>query len=162
MSSATHQQAVAVYEELLDAWNRQDAAAFAELFGPNGQVTGFDGSQMRGPAEIASELAAIFAQHRTATYVAKVREIRSLAPTVVLVRAIVGMIPPGASALNPAVNAIQSVVLVTDGSSSKPRIVHFQNTPAAFHGRPRLVEAMTEELSRVHEAGLTVAGGNER
>ena len=159
MDSSAHQQAVVVYRELLDAWNRQDAAAFAGLFGPEGQVTGFDGSEMRGPAEIASELRAIFAHHRTAAYVAKVREVRSLAPTVTLLRAIVGMIPPGASTLNPAVNAIQSVVLLTDGFSSTPRIVHFQNTPAAFHGRPQLVEAMTEELSRVYKAGLVVAAG---
>jgi uncharacterized protein (TIGR02246 family) len=159
MSSSMHQQAVAVYRELLGAWNRQDAAAFAELFGPDSQVTGFDGSQMRGLAEIASELGAIFAHHPTAAYVAKVREVRSLAPTVILIRAIVGMIPPGASKLNSALNAIQSVVLVTDGVSSTPRIVHFQSTPAAFHGRPHLVEAMTEELSRVHEAGLVVAAG---
>ena len=157
MPSVAHEQAVAVYTELLDAWNRRDADAFAALFAPEAQVTGFDGSQMTGPAGIASELGAIFAQHRTAAYVAKVREVRSLDATVTLLRAVAGMIPPGASALNPAVNAIQTLVLTTGQSSSRPQIVHFQNTPAAFHGRPQLVEAMTAELTRVHEAGLVVA-----
>ena len=158
MTALDHQDAaIAVYTELLEAWNRRDAAAFATLFTPDGQVTGFDGSQMSGPPEIASELGGIFAHHPTARYVAKVREVRALAPTVTLVRAIAGMIPPGGPALNPAVNAIQSVVLVTDSASAKPRIAHFQNTPAAFHGRPQLQEAMTRELTDVHEAGRVVA-----
>jgi uncharacterized protein (TIGR02246 family) len=157
MPSVAYEQAVAIYSELLNAWNRQDADAFAALFAPEAQVTGFDGSQMTGPAGIAAELGAIFAQHRTAAYVAKVREARSLDATVTLLRAVAGMIPPGASALNPAVNAIQTLVLTTGQSSSRPQIVHFQNTPAAFHGRPHLVEAMTAELTRVHEAGLVVA-----
>jgi uncharacterized protein (TIGR02246 family) len=159
MAPSAHEQAVAVYTALLNAWNRQDASAFAGLFAPTGHVTGFDGSQMSGPADIATELGAIFAQHRTAAYVAKVREVRSLAPSVTLLRAIVGMIPPGARALNPAVNAIQSVVLETDPSSSAQRIALLQNTPAAFHGRPHLVAEMTEELTRVHDAGLLVDAG---
>jgi uncharacterized protein (TIGR02246 family) len=95
MATSVHEQSVAVYTALLDAWNRQDASAFAALFTATGHVTGFDGSQMSGQAKIATELSAIFAQHRTASYVAKVREVRSLAPSVTLLRAIVGMIPPG-------------------------------------------------------------------
>ena len=154
---SVHEQAVAVYTALLDAWNRQDAPAFAALFAPDGHVTGFDGSQMNGPGEIANELGNIFAHHPTSAYVAKVREVRSLAPSVTLLRAIVGMIPPGASALKPDVNAIQSLVLVTDASSSDQRIAMLQNTPAAFHGRPQLVAEMTAELTKVHEAGLLVS-----
>lgn len=157
MTLSVHEPAVAVYVELLDAWNRQDASAFAALFTPTGHVTGFDGSQMSGPADIAAELGAIFAQHRTAAYVSKIREVRSLTPTVTLLRAIVGMIPPGAHALNPAVNAIQSLVFVTDTPSSKPRVALLQSTPAAFHGRPHLVSEMTDELTTVFEAGVLVA-----
>lgn len=156
MTPSVHEQAVAVYTALLDAWNRQDAPAFAALFAPDGHVTGFDGSQMSGPAAIATELGAIFAQHRTASYVAKVREVRALGPTVTLLRAIVGMIPAGGRALNPAVTAIQTLVLVAD-SSSRQRIAVMQNTPAAFHGRPHLAADMTDELTQVHEAGLLVA-----
>jgi len=159
MTPSVNEQAVATFTALLDAWNRQDAFAFAAQFAPDGHVTGFDGSQMSGPADIATELGAIFAQHRTASYVAKVREVRSLGPTVTLLRAIVGMIPPGARTLNPAVNAIQSLVLVTDPQTSSQRIALMQNTPATFHGRPHLVTEMTQELTRVHEAGLLVAAG---
>jgi uncharacterized protein (TIGR02246 family) len=159
MAPSVQEQALAVYTALLDAWNRQDAPGFAALFTRTGHVTGFDGSQMSGPEEIATELGAIFAHHRTAAYVAKIREVRSLAASVTLLRAIVGMIPPGTRALNPAVNAIQSVVLVTDPYSSSQRIALLQNTPAAFHGRPHLAAEMTEELTSVYEAGLLVAVG---
>ena len=148
--------AVAVYTQLLEAWNRQDAPAFAALFAADADVTGFDGSQMKGAPDIAEQLREIFAHHRTATYVAKVREVRALAPTVILLRAIAGMIPPGGTAVNPAVNAIQSLVLVSEGISTALRIAHFQNTPAAFHGRPELHDAMTAELTGAHEAGHVV------
>jgi len=148
--------AVAIYTELLEAWNRQDATAFAALFAADADATGFDGSQMKGAADIAAQLGEIFVHHRTASYVAKVREVRALAPTVTLLRAIVGMIPPGGAALNPANNAIQSLVLVAHADPSAPRIAHFQNTPAAFHGRPELHDAMTAELTSVHEAGHVV------
>src|SRR5689334_5090187 len=88
MTPSVREQTVAVYTAMLEAWNRQDAAAFAALFAPHGHVTGFDGSQMSGPRDIAAQLGEIFAQHRTASYVAKLREVRPLGPTVTLVRAI--------------------------------------------------------------------------
>lgn len=156
MPSLDDSAAVSVYRELLEAWNRQDAAAFAALFAQDGHATGFDGSQMSGSATIESDLAAIFTHHRTAAYVAKIREVRTLAPTVTLLLAIAGMVPPGGTALDPSKNVIQSLVLVSDGASSKPRIAHFQNTPAAFHGRPQLQEAMTQELTAVYEDGGVV------
>jgi len=151
--------AVAVYAALLTAWNERDAAAFAALFTADGHATGFDGSQMNGSTAIATELGAIFAHHPTSAYVAKVREVRELAPTVTLLRAIVGMVPPGTDALKPDVNAIQTLVLVADAPGAHPHIALLQNTPAAFHGRPDLVAAMTNELTRVREAGLLVATG---
>lgn len=149
--------AIAVYTALLTAWNNRDAAAFAALFTADGHATGFDGSQMNGASAIASELAAIFAGHPTNAYVAKVREIRQLAPTVTLLRAAAGMIPPGSSTPKADVNAIQNVVLVKTETDGELRIAMFQNTPAAFHGRPELVTEMTQELTRVHESGLVVA-----
>lgn len=159
MPFSEHTHAIAVYTALLAAWNRRDAAAFAALFTATGHVTGFDGSQMHGPGEIAAELGTIFAHHPTAAYVAKVREVRLLAPGATLLRAVVGMIPPGAAALNPATNAIQSLVLVSDAGDGSLRIAHFQNTPAAFHGRPHLADALTAELTTVWHAGQLVAAG---
>ncbi len=146
---------VALYRRLLEAWNQRDADAFASLFTADGSVVGFDGSQMNGAAQIAAELRAIFASHQTAAYVAKVREVRTLDSHAMLLRAVVGMAPPGTSELNPAVNAIQSVVLLE--TAGQPRIALLQNTPAAFHGRPELAEQLTGELTEVLRSGKIVA-----
>jgi hypothetical protein len=62
-------------------------------------------------------------------------------------RAVVGMVPPAQSDLNPAVNAIQT--LVAAKRDGKWRIALFQNTPAQFHGRPELVQQLTEELRQI-------------
>lgn len=133
-----------LYHQLLDAWNRRDAGAFAALFDEEGTSIGFDGSTMSGRAEIAATLGQIFADHVTATYVAKIRAIHSLAPDVALLRAVVGMVPPGKADINPAVNALQTIVAVRRGDTW--RIALLQNTPAQFHGRPEMAEALTHEL----------------
>src|SRR5262245_34324029 len=93
--NATLGETVGLYKELLDAWNAHDANAFAALFTESGSVVGFDGSAMNGREQIASTLGSIFGSHQTAQYVAKVREIRSLGADAVLVRSVVGMVPPG-------------------------------------------------------------------
>jgi uncharacterized protein (TIGR02246 family) len=145
---------LAVYRQLLDAWNRRDADGFAALFTDEGSCVGFDGSMMNGRVEIASTLRAIFDQHPTASYVAKVREVRALAPTIVLIRSVVGMVPPNKDELNPTVNAIQSLVIAGQGSDLT--IALLQNTPAAFHGRPELAEQLTSELTDVLRSGQIV------
>ena len=110
-------------------------------------VVGFDGSQMNGRVEIEDTLRQIFADHVTAAYVAKIRSVRFLTPDVAVLRAVAGMIPPGESDLNPAVNTVQTLVAVKGAGSW--RIAAFQNTPAAFHGRLELSAELTEELRQV-------------
>jgi uncharacterized protein (TIGR02246 family) len=139
-----------LYQELLACWNRRDAEGFAALFAEDGASVGFDGSSLNGPAEIATVLRQIFANHPTAAYVSIVRGIRFPTADVAILRADAGMIPPGQSDVNPAVNAIQ--VLVSVKQDGRWRITHFQNTPAAFHGRPELAERLTEELRSVLRA----------
>ena len=137
----------ACYRKLLYTWNVRDAAAFAALFTADGSAVGFDGSQMNGRREIATVLAGIFAGKPTATYVSKVREVREIAPGVALLRAVVGMLPPDDIELNPAVNAVQSVVFVEQ--DGEPQIALLQSTPAAFHGRPEVAAALTRELAEI-------------
>jgi uncharacterized protein (TIGR02246 family) len=74
----------------------------------------------------------------------KVKEVRFLSPEGAILRAIVGMVPPGQSDIAPQVNAIQT--LVAAKRNGQWRIALFQDTPAQFHGRPELVQQMTEEL----------------
>jgi hypothetical protein len=64
------------------------------------------------------------------------------------------MVPPGHSELNPALNAVQGMVAMTERDQWK--IASFHNTPAAFHGRPHLVKQQTEELAEVVRAGRIV------
>ncbi|HEY7272892.1 MAG TPA: SgcJ/EcaC family oxidoreductase [Actinoplanes sp.] len=143
-----------LYTRLLGAWNERDAGTFAALFGDDGAMIGFDGSQAAGP-EIRDHLQAVFAGHPTAAYVARVREVRSLAPGVALLRAAAGMVPPGGHDLNPAVNTLQTMLATRTGGEW--RIVLFQNTPAQFHGRPELTEQHLADLRPVVSAGQTVA-----
>ncbi len=142
-------EARALYRQVLDGWNKRSANGFAALFTNDGSVVGFDGSMLDGPAEIESVLRQIFANHPTAAYVAKVRSVRFLAPDVAVLRAVAGMVPPGQSDLNPAVNAVQT--LVAAKRDGKWRVVLFQNTPAQFHGRPDLFQQLTEELRQLLE-----------
>jgi hypothetical protein len=65
------------------------------------------------------------------------------------------MAPPGKMELNPAVNAIQSLVVLE--TAGQPRIALLQNTPAAFHGRPELAARLTGELTEVLRGGRVVA-----
>jgi methyltransferase (TIGR00027 family)/uncharacterized protein (TIGR02246 family) len=137
-----------LYHDLLEAWNRRDAAGMGALFTHDGSLVGFDGSQVDGgPKAIESHLAPIFAGHATPSYVAVLRELRDLAPKVVLVRAVSGMVPAGGRHLNAALNAIHTVVAVEGGKVW--RAAMFQCTPAAFHGRPDLSQALTDELRRL-------------
>ena len=136
-----------LYALLLDAWNRRSAADYAALFADDGTIIGFDGSVESGQQNIREHLAPIFAHHPTAAYVAKIREVRDLGPGVAVLRAIVGMIPPGATDLKPATNAHQTLIAVQQAGAW--RIVLFQNTPAQYHGRPDLIEAHTEELQHL-------------
>lgn len=141
-----------LFKTLLRAWNDREAHAFAALFASDGTLVGFDGSQMDGPETIAANLAGIFGNHSTAAYVANIREVRSLAPGVAVLRAVAGMVPRGTMEINPAVNAIQTVVAVNRQNAW--RIAVFQNTPAQFHGRPELSKALTEELQQLARGGL--------
>ncbi|MEA2828954.1 MAG: hypothetical protein QOG43_3393 [Actinomycetota bacterium] len=137
----------ALFRSLLAAWNDCDAAAFGRLFAADGTLVGFDGSPVDSRASITEHLAGIFADHRPGAYVAKVREVRELGSGPALLRAVVGMVPPGGSAIDPRLNAVQSLVVV-EGEGGL-RIAHFHTTPAAFHGRPDAVDALTDELQAV-------------
>ena len=150
----TRTAVLTLYTRLLEAWNSRDAATFAAQFAADGSTVGFDGSQLDGRDAIRSELARIFADHVTATYVAKVREVRALAPGAMLLRGVAGMVPPGQSALMAERNAVQSLVAVLEGG--EPRIAMYQNTPARFDGRPQLAEQLTAELTAVYHSSQIV------
>jgi uncharacterized protein (TIGR02246 family) len=143
-----------LYQELLKAWNEKNARKMADLIAENGNLVGFDGSQIDGRRQVESVLGKIFADHPTAAYVSIVRELRLLSPDVALLRAVAGMVPPGQSDINPAVNAVQSLIATKE--QGRWRIALFHNTPAAFHGRPELSEQLTEELRQAQRGSPPV------
>jgi uncharacterized protein (TIGR02246 family) len=143
---------IELYQWLLSAWNARDAKAYAALVHEKGTVIGFDGSQMNGSKEVESSLRRIFSHHPTAAYVAKIRDVRLLGAEVSLLVAVAGMVPPGQSDLDPSKNAIQCLTAQRD--AGRWQIASFQNTPAAFHGRPEVGQQLTDELRQVLHAGV--------
>lgn len=136
-----------LYLQLIEDWNKRNAEGMASLFAADGEMIGFDGSLVTGKDEIYSHLDPIFNNHPTAAFVTKIKNVRFLGSETAILRAIVGMVPPGKTDINPNVNAHQTLTAIrTDGYW---QIILFQNTPAQFHGRPELVEAMSEELRQV-------------
>ena len=133
-----------LYARLLEAWDKRNARDFALLFTSEGNLVGFDGSQVNGQLEVGAHLTEIFSHHQTPTYVSIVRDVRLIAPDVTLLRANTGLIPPGKDDIEPALNAVQSMVAAQKGGSWK--IALFHNTPAAFHERADLVKKLTDEL----------------
>jgi uncharacterized protein (TIGR02246 family) len=144
-------EATRLYDELIKAWNDHDGTAMAAPFAEDGVVIGFDGSQHSGKANIASQMAAIFADHETGRYVVNVRQVRPVGSQAAVLHAIAGLVPPGQTQIRAEANAHQT--LVAEERNGRWHIVLFQNTPAQFHGRPHLVEQMTRELQAIADNG---------
>lgn len=136
-----------LYDRLIDAWNKRNARDYALLFASNGSIVGFDGSQVNGQTEVGGHVSEIFSHHQTASYVTIVRDVRTIASDVTLLRANAGMVPPGKDDINPEMNAVQSMVAARKGG--KWEIALFQNTPAAYHERADLSKKLSDELRAV-------------
>lgn len=134
-----------LYFDLLDTWNRRDAAGMAALYAAEGSQVGFDGSTANGPDEIEGHLRPIFTDHPTARFVGKVRDVRLLAKDVALLRAVAGMVPPGKDQIMPERNTIQTLI-ASRAHSGEWKVEMFHNTPAAFDGRPEEARRLTKEL----------------
>ncbi|MDQ6689657.1 MAG: SgcJ/EcaC family oxidoreductase [Gemmatimonadota bacterium] len=142
-----------LYRQLLETWNKRNARDYALLFAPDGSLVGFDGTQVFGQIGIGAHVSEVFSHHQTARYVSIVREVRSLSEGGAILSAVAGMVPPDADDINPETNAVQTMVAVQKSGTWK--IAHFQNTPAAFHGRADDAKKLSEEL----RAALKKQGG---
>jgi uncharacterized protein (TIGR02246 family) len=119
----------------------------SDLFADKGEIIGYDGSHEIGREQIFSHINPIFENHPTAQFIGKVKSVRLFGSNIAMLRAIAGMVPPGQSDINPKVNTHHT--LIAEMIEGNWRIQLFQNTPALFHGRPELVEQMTEELRQL-------------
>lgn len=147
MDSSISNEIQALYYQLLEKWNNSNARAMADLFADKGEIIGYDGSQEIGREEIFLHINPIFENHPTARFVGNVKSVRLIGSNTAMLRAIAGMVPPGQSDINPKVNTHHT--LIAEKYEGNWRIQLFQNTPAQFHGRPELVDQMTEELSQL-------------
>ena len=136
-----------LYAQLLEAWDKRNARNYALLFASDASLIGFDGSQVNGQLEIGAHVSDVFTHHQTPRYIGVVREVRQISPDAALLRANSGLIPPGKDDIDPALNAVQSLVAVKKGGAWK--IALFQNTPAQFHLHPKQSKALTEELRAI-------------
>lgn len=134
----------ALYQQLLDSWNRRNGADFAAFFSDDALVVGFDGSQMNGRVEIGKTLSAIFADHVTLHYVGIVRNVWQISPDTMLLHAEAGMIAEGKTDFVPERNTVQTLVVTRHGGEWQ--IAMYQNTPAQFHGRPDLAAQLLADL----------------
>lgn len=136
-----------LYQQLLQQWNKRSAEGMAGLFARTGTLIGFDGSQLDGQAEIYSVLNEIFTNFPTAAYVSIIKEVRPLGDNAALLLSVAGMVAQGQSDISPEVNVIHSLTAVMEDGNW--RVALFQNTPAAFHGRPELAEQLSADLRQV-------------
>lgn len=143
----TQEQILALYQQLVQHWNKRNAAGMTGLFATNGTLIGFDGSQLNGQKEIYAVLEEIFSNFPTAAYISIVKEVRLLTPTTALLLAVAGMVAVGSSDISPEVNVLHSITAVLH--EGKWQIALFQNTPAMFHGRPELAEQLSADLRQV-------------
>lgn len=145
MNAIETNEIMELYQRLINAWNKRDASGMAELFMDEGEMIGFDGSLASGNNGVFTHLEPIFASYPTPPFVSKIKDVRSLgSANAAILRAIVGMVPPGREELEPSLNAHQTLVAVN--VEGKWLIEVFQNTPARYDGRPELIEEMTDEL----------------
>jgi uncharacterized protein (TIGR02246 family) len=133
-----------LYARLIEAWDKRNARDFALLFASDANVVGFDGSQVNGQLEVGAHLTEIFSHHQTPRYISIIREVRLIATDVTLLRANTGLVPTGKDDIEPALNAVQSMVAVKKGGAWK--VALFQNTPATLDQRQDLAKQLTEEL----------------
>jgi uncharacterized protein (TIGR02246 family) len=66
-----------------------------DVFAEDGEVVGFDGSEIAGRARTAEQMAEIFGDHATGTAVGIVRGVRMIGNDAALLRASAVSCPPG-------------------------------------------------------------------
>src|SRR5262245_56765124 len=127
MHTVQESQIFALYRRLLDAWNYRDPVGMAACFCADGELIGYDGSELRGAAKITDELRRIFADHPTGFYVTTVRGIELLSRDIALLRAVAAIVPPGQDELDPQTEMIVRMLAAREPSGW--RVVLLHNTP---------------------------------
>ena len=136
----------ALYQQLMDGWNRGSGEAFAAPFAEDGELVGFDGTHLKGRQEIASFHQQLFDTYvKGSRLVGKIRSVRFLTPDVAVMHTVGGTIMAGQTDIEPERNSVQTLV-AKKGDKGGWRLAAFQNTRAQYLRRPEQSQALTEEL----------------
>jgi uncharacterized protein (TIGR02246 family) len=135
--SANEAAVRALYQELMDAWNRGSGEDFAAVFTDDGDLVAFDGTHFKGREEIAPFHQQLFDKWlKGSRLVGKVKDVRFLSPDVALMHAVGGTVMRGKNEPSPERDSIQTLVAVREGGEW--RLAAFQNTRVRPMG-PNLV-----------------------
>jgi uncharacterized protein (TIGR02246 family) len=138
----------ALFQQLLDGWNKGSGEAFAAPFAEDADFVAFDGSYFKGREDIASFHQVHFDQFLKGTrLVGKVRSVRFLTPEVAIMHAVAGTVMSGQSDIEPERNSTQTLVARKQGGEW--RLAAFQNSRAQYLGRPKVAQELTEELRQL-------------
>jgi uncharacterized protein (TIGR02246 family) len=118
----------ALHKRMLDAWGAGDGEAFAAPFSDDAVFVGFDGSVLRGRAQIAASHQELFDRWLKGTRLVEERtEVRFVDTGVAIVHALSGTVMRGKSEPTPERDSIQTLVAVRDAAGGWS-FVSFQNT----------------------------------
>jgi uncharacterized protein (TIGR02246 family) len=119
----------ALYQRVLEGWNRGSGEAFAAAFAAEGQQVAFDGTRYRNREEIATAHQALFDKWMKGTkLVGDVTDVQFFGKDTAVAHAAGSTIMKGKSAPSPNRNSVQTLVAVRQGSEW--RIVAFDNIRA--------------------------------
>ena len=116
-----------LYRELMEGWNRGSGEAFAAVFTDDGDLVGFDGTHLKGRAEIATCHQELFDKWMKGTrLVGQVKDVRFLSSDVALMHTVGSTVMRGKTEPAPERDSIQT--LVATRQSGEWRLAAFQNT----------------------------------
>jgi uncharacterized protein (TIGR02246 family) len=127
----------ALYQQLMDGWNKGSGDAFAAAFTEDGDLVAFDGTHFEGREEIAPFHQQLFEKWlKGSRLVGEVKDVRFLGPDVAVMHAVGSTIMRGKSEASPERDSIQTLVAVRE--AGEWRLAAFQNTRVRPMG-PNLV-----------------------
>jgi uncharacterized protein (TIGR02246 family) len=134
-----------LYQQMIDGWNIGSGDAFAAPYTEDSDYIGFDGTYLKGRRKVASFHQQLFDRFvKGSRLVGKIRGIRFLTLDVAVMIAVGGTVMAGQSDIDPDRNSIHTLVAVKHDSNWY--FTAFQNSRAAFVGRPEESQELTEEL----------------
>jgi uncharacterized protein (TIGR02246 family) len=128
MTDSADEAAVrALYQELMDGWNRGSGEDFGAVFTEHGDLVAFDGTHFKGRGEIAPFHQELFDKWlKGSRLVGKVKDVRFLSPDVAVMHAVGSTVMRGKSEPSPERDSIQTLVAVRQ--DGEWRLAAFQNT----------------------------------